>query len=204
VRHAAKEIGQKLTGVPPGETLRELIADRDWLFEDGNYHIDVSHLSSVVRFARFLDSESPELAWAIELAEYGTHLDSQFQYPGDPPFEEFYPAHIHYLNFLAGNDRDRSLAYFRNQIDAETDEQDRAIAAYVLVDLLGRIGNTDEALQVAEKHLKHLDEGSGFSFPDLCRRAQRWDTLQAIARERGDLVSFAAALIGQGSDRPTT
>jgi len=203
-RTLREEIEQKLAGLSAGETLRELLAGRDWLFEDGNYHIDVSHLSSVVRFARFLDSSSPELALAVQLAEYGTHLATQFQYAGDPPFEEFYPAHIHYLNVLAGDDRDRALAYFRDQIDAQTDEQDRAIAAYVLVDLLGRIGETDEALNVAEKHLKHLDEGSGFSFSDLCRRAERWDTLQSIARERGDLVSFAAALIQQGAGGPAT
>ena len=203
-RTLRQEIEQKLAGVSPGETLRELLAGRDWLFEDGNYHIDVSHLNSVVRFARFLDSSSSELQQAIELAEYGTHLDAQFQYPGDPPFEEFYPAHVHYLNVLAGNDRDRGLAYFRDRIDAQTEEQDRAIVAYVLVDLLGRIDETDEALNVAETYLKHLDEGSGFSFSDLCRRAGRWDTLQAIARERGDLVSFAAALIRDRSDRPAT
>jgi hypothetical protein len=93
-------------------TLRDAINGRDWLFEEGNYHIDVSHLGAVVRFARFLNPESPELDKAIQLCEYGTRLSSQFQYPADPPFDAYYTAHLHFLRALVGQARDESLAYF--------------------------------------------------------------------------------------------
>ena len=36
---------------PSGATIPELIAGRDWLFEDDAYHIDVSHLGAVVRYS---------------------------------------------------------------------------------------------------------------------------------------------------------
>ena len=66
----------------------EAITGRDWLFDDGNYHIDVSHLAAVVRFARFLPPESAGLPVVLELCEYGKRLSPQFQFPADPPFDD--------------------------------------------------------------------------------------------------------------------
>ena len=40
---------------PPGETLLELVAERDWLFGQHNYHVDTTHLASTVRLARVLE-----------------------------------------------------------------------------------------------------------------------------------------------------
>ena len=160
------EVQQKIALAPPGETLRELIAGRDWLFAEGNYHVDVSHLSAVVRFARALEAGSPELQKAIELAEYGTHLDEQFQYPGDPPFEDFYPAHLSFLRALADDNREDALEYFREKLAAEPDEQDRPMLAFVLMDLLQRVGRAGDAVDVAEQYLGTFDESSGFSFAE--------------------------------------
>lgn len=199
-----QEVERKLAGIPPGETLRELIAGRDWLFEGDNYHIDVSHLHSVVRFARFLDRSSPQLQKAIHLAEYGCRLSPQFQYPGDSPFDEFYPAHLQYFKVLADEDREEGLDYFRHKLESEPDADDKPILAFALVDLLVRIDRLDEAVQVAQTYLKDLDESSGFSFAELCQQAGRMDTLRQAAREKGDLVSYTAALIQDGTDAAST
>ena len=96
-RTVQQDVEQRIAMAPPTDSLRELIAGRDWLFENGNYHIDVSHLNAVVRFARHLTDADPELAKAIELAEYGSKLSPQFQYEGDPPFDDFYPAHVQFF-----------------------------------------------------------------------------------------------------------
>ena len=184
--------------VPPGETLHDLITGRNWLFEEGNYHIDVSHLSSVVGFARFLDTSYPQLRKAIELAQYGSCLAVQFQYPGDPPFDDFYPAHQHYLKVLANDEGDQGIAYFREKLDSESDEESKPFIAYVVVDLLVRCERLDEALSVAEEHLKNVDESSGFSFAQLCQQADRMDTLRQVTREKGDLVGYTAALLQKG------
>ncbi len=190
------EVSQRIVGVPPAETVRELIAGRDWLFEGGNYHIDVSHLNAVVRFARHLDADCPELDLAMELAEYGSHLAEQFQYPGDAPFEDFYPAHLHYFHLLKGGPkRDEAFAYFRQKLEEEPDEPDRQMIAYVLVDLLLRTGRTQEAVALAREHLSGLDESSGFSFAELCREAGSMQELKEVSREKGDLVEYTAAML---------
>lgn len=189
------DVQRRMALAPPTDSLREAIAGRDWLFQEGNYHIDVSHLNAVVRFARFLDKSSPELKLAIELAEYGSHLDPQFQYPGDPPFDEFYPSHRHFFLALSGEKVDEALAYFKEKLNAEPDDADKQLIAYVLVDLTSRIGRWDDAVQLAEQHLLNLEESSSFSFGELCRDAGRMDVLQRVAQSKNDLVTFTAALL---------
>ncbi len=194
-----REVGDRIAGVTPPESIHELIAGRDWLFENGNYHIDVSHLNAVVRFSRALTPDHPELAMALELAEYGSHLDPQLQYGTDPPFDEFYTGHVHYFRMLLDQKTDEALAYFRGKLESvEVEEnQERQLVAYVLVDLLSRVNRLDDALDVAAEYLTDIEEASGFSFADLCRQAGRLDTLQQVARKKGDLVRYAAALLDQ-------
>lgn len=189
------DVQRRMALAPPADTLREAIAGRDWLFQEGNYHIDVSHLNAVVRFARFLDKSCPELKLAVELAEYGSHLDPQFQYPGDPPFDEFYPAHRHFFQALSGEKVDEALAYFQEKLNAQPNEQDKQLIAYVLVDLTSRIGRWDDAVQLAEQYLLNLEDSGSFSFAELCRDAGRMDVLQRVAQSKNDLVTFTAALL---------
>lgn len=188
------DVQKRMPFAPPGGSLRELIAGRDWLFQDGNYHIDVSHLNSVVRFSRFMDASAPELELALQLAEYGSHLDAQLQYSGEVPFTEFYPAHVQFFRILLGQKVDEAIAYFQQKLDAEPDEQDQQMIAYVLVDVLTRTGRVADAMRVAEKHLKFVDEQS-FSFAELCLKAGRSDAWAAAAKEKGDVVAFTAALL---------
>lgn len=199
-RTVRQEIQQKRAVAPDGVSLRELIGGCDWLFEDANYHIDVSHLNSIVRFARFLEPGSAELAMAIELAEYGSRLEPQLQYPGDPPFDDFYRAHLHFFRALAGEDRERNLAYFREKLHSETNDEEKPLLAYVLVDLLTRCDRLDDALAVARQHLADLAPTSGFSFAQLCQRAGRMTVLREIAQKKGDLVGYTAALVQEGSE----
>lgn len=175
-------------------TLRELIMGRDWLFQEGNYHIDVSHLNSVVRFARFLEPGTPELELAAQLAEYGCNLDSQFQYPGEAPFEDFYPSHQHFLNVLLDRNVDEAMAYFQQKLDNEPDEPDQQMIAYVMVDLLLRCDRLDQAMEVAEKHLRFLDEPT-FSFAELCTKAGKLDAWAEASKAKGDLVAYTAAIV---------
>ncbi len=190
-----QEVQQRMAMSPPSSSLRELITGRDWLFEEANYHIDVSHLNAIVRFARAMDASCPDLAKAIELAEYGSHLAEQFQYGGDAPFDDFYPAHVQFFKAVADDGRDEAIAFFKEKLEAEPDYEDKQLIAYVLVDLLTRCDKLAEALEVAEPYLTDVEEASGFSFARLCRDANRLDTLQKVTRAKGDLVGYAAALV---------
>ena len=198
-RTVGREVEQKeKEGLGNHGSLGSLIAGRDWLFAEGNYHIDVSHLHSVVRFARFLKPGDAELSLAMELADYGGRLATQFQYPGDPPFDSFYAAHVRYFQVLADQDRDQAIASFRERLQAETDPQNRQMIAYVLVDLLGRIGRLEQALELAAEHLRDVDESTGFSFARLCQQAGRLDALSQVARDKNDFVGYIAAVLEDG------
>ncbi len=181
---------------PPGQPLRELIGGREWLFTDDSYHIDVSHLNAVVRFARFLDAGCPELDLALQLAQYGTRLAQQYQYAGNPPFDDFYPAHIRFFKVLLDVEREPSLEYFRSKIGEDVADTDNQLTAYVVVDLLQRIGRQNEALELACKYLAESADEFGLSLPEMCAQAGRLDLLKTLARNKGDVVNFAAALLG--------
>ena len=192
-----REVVQRIPFAAPVTTLRELTAGREWLFAENNYHIDVSHLHSTVRFARSLAQDQPELPLARDLAEYGAQLSPQFQYPGEPPFSDFYPAHIQFFKYLLNENRNEALGYFQHQLENETDAPSQAMIAYVMVDLLARTEQLDVALPIAEKYLVNADRDFAAAFAELCEKAGRFDVLMRSAEERNDLVTYAAALIQQ-------
>ncbi len=191
------DVRRKLPTETDDKSLRELIAGREWLFEDNNYHIDVSHLNAIVRFARAMDAECPELKLAVELSEYGRNLAEPLQYPAEPPFDQFYDAHLHYLRVLLGQNADQSLAWFRKRLANESEAHDQQMTAYVLVDLLRRVDRLDDAVHFAGEHLRDLDDPQGFSFGALCYEAGAFDKLLTTAREKSDAVSYVSALLAK-------
>jgi hypothetical protein len=207
------EIAHRGQPLPPeGTPIPELIAGRDWLFTDDAYHTDVSHLSAVVRLSPLL-TDPPSIALASELTAYGQKLSGRHRYEGDPPFEDVYADHGVYLNALLGRDVDAAVAHFRAKLDppraagdAETEgdvdfyDRNDPAPAQVLVGLLARLGRLDEAIDVAAERLAGLPESSLFcpGLSQLCQRAGQPDRLARIARDRGDLVHYAAAILQAG------
>jgi hypothetical protein len=102
-------------------TVEQLIDGRDWLFGDDFYHVDVSHLSSVVQMAPLLPA-GPELALARELCLYGERLSPTFRYAGDPPFEDTYRDHRVYLETASGARVEEGLAHFRGKLAEAAEE----------------------------------------------------------------------------------
>ena len=96
-----------------GTSVADLIHDRDWLFFDDAYHLDVSHLGSVVRVSPILEDRDA-LARALDLAEYGRKLSDRHKYEGEPPFDRLYEDHAIYLRALLDESRqDDAIAHFR-------------------------------------------------------------------------------------------
>jgi hypothetical protein len=170
-----------------------LIAEREWLFEDGNYHIDVSHLHSTVAFARHLEPGDPQLPRAMELCSYGNRLAESLRYPADVPFDQYYEANGMFLNALAGNNVDESLKYFTGRMKSEPELSDKRLIAYVLVDLARRVKRIDDVLSDAASVLAGLEDASGFSFTASCIEAGRLDILEETARENDDVLSWSVA-----------
>src|SRR5579864_3803356 len=104
----------KTDGMAPDvSSVLELIAGRDWLFGPYDYYVDTSHVASILRFSLDVD-DSETLALAIELAEYGKRLSRNFQYRGEPPFEE-YEDYAVYFRALMGECADAAVAHFQSK-----------------------------------------------------------------------------------------
>jgi hypothetical protein len=166
------------------------------LFEDDFYHIDVSHLSSVVQMSMAL-SPGPELDLARELAEYGTKLSPRYQYPGEPPFENHYTDYAVYLDILAGTKIEEGIAHFRSKLENADPDEIGTAPAELLVNLLLKLERPKEALAIARRYLAG-EEARQLSCPgvtELCEKAKDFQTLAEVARERGDSVHFLAGLL---------
>ncbi len=187
---------------PEGSSLAEMIAGRDWLFAEDAYHIDVSHLASVVRMS-VMAKDRLAIAKAADLAEYGRRLSPRLQYEGHPPFDRTYDDHWLYLHALLGEHIEEALALFRSRlgepgnIGEDGDSAVPTLAAQVLVNLLARVGRLDEAIEVSSEYLAGLPDASLFcpTVAQLCQRARNPARLAEIARHRGDPVQYAIALL---------
>ena len=206
VENLRGEISRRGQPLPvEGAPIPALIAGRDWMFAEDAYHIDVSHLSAVVRYGAQL-ADPADLALALELTEYGRNLSERHRYEGEPPFEDVYEDHNAYFKVLLGRDVEKGLAHFRAKLasaDAE-DRRDDAAVAQVLVRLLVRLDRMDEAIEVAATHLAGRPETTLAcpSLAQLCQRAGRLDRLAQASRACDDLVNYAAALLqGNTPDR---
>jgi hypothetical protein len=190
------DIAQREGKAPEGDSVAGLLAGRGELFADEFYHVDVSHLSSVVQMSLQLP-DGAEIGLARELCAYGERLSSRFQYGGDPPFEDLYRDCGIYLAVLAGDDVEKGLEHFRAKVAASDPENDGTLPAEVLVNLLVRVGRLEEALAVARRHLARVTDRP-LNCPgvaELCQRTGNYTALAEIAREQGDPVHYLAGLL---------
>jgi hypothetical protein len=192
---AASGAGADAPPDTPG-VVEQLIANRAELFEEDCYHVDTSHLSSVVQMSIHL-LPCLELGLARELCSYGQRLTGRFIGQGEPPFEEQYVAYGLYLDTLAGKNVEEGIAYFRAQAEKADPNEVGTYPAEVLVNLLLRLDRPAEALSVARKYLARID-GQRLTcpgVPELCQKIKDYRTLAEVAREQGDPVQFMAGLL---------
>jgi hypothetical protein len=181
---------------PASDSIPELMAGRDWLFGEFDAYVDTSHVVNVVRFGVDLQNQEA-IRLALELCDYGAHLSAQFKIRGEPPFEDIYRDHAIYLRALLGEDLDAAIEHLRGKIVAQ-DNPLRAIqSAQVLVGLLVRRERYQEAMRISIEHLSGVAPNQ-LACPtlfQLCQLAGDSERLKELARQRGDLLSFAAGAI---------
>jgi hypothetical protein len=183
---------------PAGSTLEELISSRDWLFSQFSYHIDSTHLNSIVRAARIV--VDPEiLALAFDLTEYGRRLHEQFQFAGEEPFAEVYPSHGLFFAAQLGRQIDEAVTYFGKKAETHAGDLRTTLPAEVYVVLLARLKRWPEAIDAWMKWIPADRQTQGFapSLYDLCREAGDFSAMRTRCEERNDPVGFVAALISQ-------
>jgi hypothetical protein len=196
IRSLKRTIEQAEGTVPEGESVLRLINGRDWLFDGMNYYVDTSHLVSILGYCLEL-TDPAMLRLAIELSEYGKRLSPMFHYRSDAPFQNMYEDHGIYLKILLGDDVEAGLAHFRRKVEDTDPEQEGTAAAQILVVLLARLKRYEEAVQVSLQYLADVDANQLAcpSVLQLCYMADDRDKLMQIARERQDLLGFAAGLL---------
>ncbi len=188
---------------PEGASIPQLIEGRPWLFGEFCYHVDVSHLMSVVRLSAESGREET-LRLARGLALYGTQLHSDLQYKGYPPFDDFYRDHALYFAARLGEGVDQTIAHFRARVASYDYEQIGSYPAQVLVRMLLRLGRPHEAVEVFEQFVGDTDPNylSCPTLPQLCQTAGDYARLRKLAEKDGDLIRYAAAVIEAGDVKP--
>ena len=181
---------------PAEQTLADLTSQRDWLFSNNNYHVDTTHLASVVRFARLV--VVPELLrLAYDLTEYGRRLGPQYHAPGEEPFTNNYVHHGLFFAAQLGQNVDAALEHFGTRAKTADIENEGTAAVEVYVVLLDRLKRYSDALEAALRLLPASGGTMGFAPPllELAQRADGYDRLMTAYRERGNLMGYAAALV---------
>ncbi len=192
LRNVQADIERHEGKAPAETTLAALVAQRPWLFENDNYHVDTTHLAAVVRFALACD-DPRVLRTALDLTTYGRNLSRQYQFAGQEPFADTYPSHALFFQGVLGGNTDAAVDYFRQQA---RDSQESG-PAEVLVALLARAGQTAAAFEAAAEFLRPDMRTTGFapSLIELATRAGCYGRLMATCRDRKDALGFAAGLV---------
>jgi hypothetical protein len=190
------EVARQEGARPPETSIADLIAERDWLFLDDAYHIDTSHLHSVVRFARVVEEAEP-LRLAVELCTYGQRLSPQFQFQTEEPFAECYAAHLRFFRAQLDPQAQQDVDYFRAKAESLPVGEYGTGPAEVYVALLARLQRYGEAMEAAARLIPPRVRTSGFapSLLELARLSGRYDRLMEISQQRDDVLWFAAGLV---------
>ncbi|MFG0262922.1 MAG: hypothetical protein ACF788_11075 [Novipirellula sp. JB048] len=177
-------------------TLYDLIEKRAWIFEQGSYHLDTTHLASTVRIAAILTAPE-QLRKAWELTQYGRRLDPQFQYPGDEPFVDFYPAYAAYYQVLLGENVEAGLKMFERKARSVDALQHGTAAIESYVELLDRIGRHQQAVEAAVSLVPDAVPSQRM-VPLLLEIAARageasgYEPILDYCRKQNDVIGYAA------------
>ena len=192
--HRLIERSEKSTADPT--SLAGLLTEHSWLIEGGAHHIDATHLASVMRIARVVD-ETDDLRRALELANYGSGLQADFQYASPAPFEQTYPDHQFFYAGLLGHDTPAAIQHFTAKCHSVDPERFGGVALETLADFLMRVGRTDAAIAVLTEQLLGKHEPLGIA-PQIFQLAETPDQLAVVQKyflQNEDLLSFGISLL---------
>jgi hypothetical protein len=132
----------------------------------------------------------------LEMADYGARLAPMYHYRGDPPFDDPYRDHGAYLRTLLGEDVESGIAHFRGKA-IEGAQAGYTLPAEIFIDLLVRLDRFDEAIAASLEFFPETGAPPANcpSALQLCQIAGNFDRLRSLARDRGDLLAYTAALL---------
>lgn len=181
---------------PSEQTIAAWMGLAPGLLRDGTYHLDTTHLASTIRFARVLD-DPQVLRLAADLAEYGRQLHAQYQYTSEEPFADLYPMSLAWFRALLGEHVEAALRVFRQKAESLDLQEHGSIGIETYADLLARIGRPSEAARYLMRSMPEGMRPFGVapSLIELSSASGEYEPMKDHARERGDLIGFAAAVL---------
>ena len=195
LQNVKSHIDREEGSIPAENRLDRLIEKRDYLFQDGAYHIDTSHLSSTVQVStELMDTESLELA--LDLTRYGRRLDPALQYASDPPFEETYVAHGKFFASQLGETAKEGIDFFRQRAEQTDAHQDGTFPIEVYIDLLARVGQLDKAIDASIELIPAGTQttGRGPSLFELSEQLGDFSRYRAVCQQRSDPLGYLVSL----------
>ncbi|TWU63030.1 hypothetical protein V7x_47670 [Crateriforma conspicua] len=181
------------------KSLGQLLQENPDLLAGGGYHLDTTHLASTVKIASVL-TDPRQLEMALELTNYGSKLNSQFQYPGDEPFAEFYPMYRAFYRTLLGHDVPDNLRLFARKAETVDPTVHGTGAIETYAELLARSDQPAKALSVMidkmpaeiplQTYITRLIELLGDVPADQSAVAEK--RLRDHCLDRSDLLAYAA------------
>jgi hypothetical protein len=189
------DLANRKIPVPADATIAQIVEVHPELFAEEAYHIDTSHLSSVVQMSTYLPAGA-ENDLARELCVYGRRLSRNLQGHNEAPFEDGYDDYLAFLEVIAGTNVEEGLARFRAKAEREAAEGS-TYAAQVYVNLLTRANRLPEALAAAKQFLLAEDDRNLIcpGVNELAKRLGDHATLAEAAQARNDPVAFLASLL---------
>lgn len=190
------DIGQQSGSEVTGDTLEGLVNDREWLFGEHSYHVDTTHLASTVRFSRVLEDEA-SLRKALDLTFYGRNLNEQFQYAGEEPFADIYVHHALYFQAILGENQDDAMAHFEDRARTVVKEQEGTAAVETYIDLLARLGRTEDAVAATMELLPPGSHNMGMapSLHELCESSGDFTPIKEVAKTQMDVLGYVSGLL---------
>lgn len=175
-------------------SIAQLLEGRDNIMSDDCYHIDVSHLSSVVQYGLELPPGETTRK-IIELCQYGCKLSPRLQPANDPPFEEGYKDYFAFYRTLNGINIEEGLNHFRMKAENVDNSAEQTAPAEVYVHLLSQLGRHQEALAALGRYLAQANprQLACPTAPELARRSGDYASFAELCIRRGDAVGYAAA-----------
>lgn len=181
---------------PASNRFAELLAEREWLFDGNRYHIDTTHLASVIRFARVLEDEN-QIKLAIDLTEYGRRLSSQYQYENEEPFADLYPSTKIYLNAILGTDVEGALEFFEKKARECDTYNEGYMPVEVYIELLSRVGKPADAMEALIELMPDASPKIGIAptIMELANQADDFSRFTSFCKENEDLLGFVTGLL---------
>ena len=190
------DIGQQSGSEVTGDTLEGLVNDREWLFGEHSYHVDTTHLASTVRFSRVLE-DAASVRKALDLTFYGRNLNEQFQYAGEEPFADIYVHHALYFQAILGENQDDAMAHFEDRARTVVKEQEGTAAVETYIDLLARLGRTEDAVAATMELLPPGSHNMGMapSLHELCESSGDFTPIKEVAKTQMDVLGYVSGLL---------